>query len=328
MKYTLPILTAVLAAVSVLWWPGWFAGSRDKTLAQTTQIDQPLTAPTGSLPTPDATGQELVQQAVAKLRSERSFEAKVRQRVQLFDRQIIGAGRYLQQSNGRRWNTRMELKLQIGDEAASVLQVSDGRSLWIRRDYPGQRNLARVNLEAVRRAVGQAGLEPAVGGVGVVPMGGVPDLLAGLEQRFDFGAPRPLAIRDTPVWHIEGRWRPTALARLLPAHERAIRAGRFDLAELPPQIPSGVQVVLSRSDLWPLFPYRIQFDRATDEGVSPLVTMEFFEVRRDVQIEPGSFQYPADEGELIDITDKVIRRIQAQRGVTTAAADSIEDQTR
>ena len=270
--------------------------------------------------TPSA--QQLVEQAARNIAQERSVEAKIRQRVELFGKFLVGNGSYRQLTIGERQWFRLEMRLQVADRLTSLLKVSDDKTLWIRHDYADRQTFAYVDLDRVRTAAsafkgtGRAeGVLAAGQGIAGYPspnlaLGGLHQLLAGLNASFEFSPPVPAKIGDQPVWQLTGHWKPSMLSQLMPGLQAGMAdRGRADPAKLPLHLPTEVVLALGRDDQMPLFPYRIEYRRrtptptaASDAGVQlgatdrPIATMELFEVRRYVDMDRRDFAFqPADE---------------------------------
>ena len=168
---------------------------------------------------------------------------------------------------------RLDLKLQVAAQSVNVQQISDGDTFWIRRSQGEKTRLERVNLrrlQDVARQIGPSDTPPPP--TLWMALGGLPKLLAALEANFDFDVPKLAEVGQLPVWSLEGHWKPTVLANLLPDQRPAILAGeRADLSKLPPHLPHGVTLILGRDQVIPLFPYGISYYRdfeQTDEDAT------------------------------------------------------------
>lgn len=260
---------------------------------------------------------DLLRQSAASLATEPSFQAEFRQRVQLLERTMVGKGVYRQATHRNLRKYQLKVTLRVDDESSSLLQVSNGRFLWIRRDYPGRREIERMDLSEIRTAVrahAEASEQPSAAGQGDgipwIGLEGLPSTLAGLADRFTFAPLKETTIGDEPAWLLEGRWRPEVLKRLAPNFSPDDR----HLNRLPPHLPTHLQLVLSRSPQWPLFPYRIEYRRAQETyqdslaSTKAIVTMEFSNVLRQAPFDAQQFEFPPDATER-DVTSEVIERL-------------------
>ena len=274
------------------------------------------------------TGQQLIQQAARNLAMQPSLEAKLRQRVTLFDQYLVGSGSYRQLIIGDRKMFRLELLLQMADLTGSLLQVCNGNVLWEKRDIGTIQSLGYANVQNIRDAVSRAGgrtLDSTH-----LALGGLDQLLRGLDASFDFGDPTPQQIRELPVWEIHGYWKPEKVSTLLPA---TAGSEPLDWDALPDHVPQRVTVVLGRDRPLPLFPYRIEYERrvsgkakdSPDKTRQPevqrpyraIVTLELFEVQRYARMDPQHFAFQVPQTKADDLTSQILDRLNLQR--TTVA---------
>ncbi len=269
-----------------------------------------------STPAPPA-GQDLVSQAARRLGQQPSVEASLRQKINLFGQQLVGTGQYLQKQSDSGPLLRLELKVQIGEQLTSMLQVRDGRFLWIRRELPGGATLGRVDLNRIRAAIRQTGREPLSDSTtNWMALGGLPRLLGGLDENFQFGPARAAHLGDKPVWIADGRWKTEKLSEMLPDQKDSIAAGRPpDLTRLSPQLPTSVRVVLGQRDL---IPYQIEYRRpAPGAGAatqsnnpgSPVVVLELFDVHQRQNLQQQHFAYHPGNQQIADHTDLFLQNM-------------------
>jgi hypothetical protein len=263
---------------------------------------------------------ELVQRAVLALQSRYSVSAKVRQNAELFGRQIISSGFYLERRSELGAMFRFEMRVQLHEHVNSMLDICDGRYLWQYRKLRNGDTLSRVDLARVNRALEEAGrtFQPREIGESL-SSGGVARLLGGLSSAFDFVSIERVRLwEQVSTWRLEGRWKLEQLVKLLPNQEKDIRAGKpANLEKLPEQLPDRVVLFLGTEDL---FPYRIEYHRQTPEdfregtpGKDRLVSgIDFFEVSLNVPVDPVRFMYSPGNVQWIDETDKVLQRLGLQ----------------
>ena len=341
MKYTLPVLTlaglVLLPAVI-----GLAQFPRTASEPAPAVSVPPLVAQSSPVPgLPPSQGQQLVRDALESLLRQPGVEARIRQRVDILNQRLVGAGTYLQfQRPGQPLLCRLELKLQLGNSASSVQQVCDGRFLWTRRDLPGSQVLSRVDLRQIDEALARSGTVQGRGGpapqwnAARLARGGLPALLQSLEDHFDFGPPRADSIRfpvasgdsdagpqleEQPVWILEGRWKPKQVLQWLPEQRDATEHGEPPrLESLPAHLPHRVELVLGRDTFIPLFPYRIEYQKFAKDsegklsGTStPMLTMELFEVNARADLQPHFFEYQPGDQAVVDETAQFLQRLRA-----------------
>jgi hypothetical protein len=252
--------------------------------------------------------QALLAAAARELEARDSVSAEIRHEVDLFGKHLVGSGHYWEQRQDGVNLMRLELKIQLGDQTSSLLEVltppgPNGQFLWTSRKLSGKVELSRIDVSRARKALSKAAGSAGPGDTSIMPgLGGLSKVLRGLYRFFDF----PVAQRgqwgreNRPVWRLEGRWKTEQLLRLLPEQKEAIEAGQApDLSRLPEHLPDHVILLLGEEDL---FPYRIEYRRAVAPGVlesskadsRALVTMQLFDVVLNVPIDPRLFQYTGD----------------------------------
>ncbi len=308
---------------------GRSAESATSAVERETLVESPVVeAPAGDVVIPDSDA--LLRRAVNQLNATGSIEAKVRQRVDLFDRELIGSGSYAQQGTGVTTRLRLEMRMRTDKAATELLQVCNGETLWTFNAADGLRTLRRVDVDRVIEALrGEGNTRPDGGFSGVaMGLGGLPWMVEGLRQFCRFKPAESGRLGDLDVFVVEGTWRSEKLLALLPDDEkkRVADGGKIDAARLPPHLPDGVAIYLGRDDL---FPYRFDYRRslpldesqhvgANDEGASAavsrtIVTLEFYEVLIGGAIAAERFKYKPGQG-AVDDTERYIERLTVRRG--------------
>jgi hypothetical protein len=324
MKYKLPMLAA-LASLALLA-ANLFAqsprhGPSAGTLSshdQSTSNDLQRVPNNGS----PVNGQQLIAQSAWEVFRQPSLEAKIRQRVDLHGHQLVGSGSYQQLGDGQNKLLRFELKLQVANRITSLQQVCDGRFLWVRHDLPERTTLSRIDIKQINEAVRSAQHPPAIDmNTTWIALGGLSKLLHGLNENFQFDNPLAAQIAQVPVWVVRGQWKDEKLAQLLPKQKSKIRGGQItELTDLPSHLPDSVEVTLGRDELFPLFPYRIEYRRQSTSAPNPqhhpaadkarsILTMELFEVRHRADLDPRMFQYKPGDQEVADHTSLYLQSL-------------------
>ena len=275
-------------------------------------------AATAAAPIADqaAQAERIVAAALAAMGRAESISARVRQRVRVDDRVIVGAGRYVQSGLGEDQRYRYESSMQSDTETFELLEVSDGLFAWsYRRIGPQPPQLERLDVRRIRERLHQ--LKPADDAAISPYLGGVQRTLALLRDWFRFTTVEPTTIDQLPVWRIEGRWCGECLAALLPSHkEAAMKPGGITAAELPDGMPWSVRLSIGKRDL---FPFRIEWlaipgrRPVPDREPEPVAVLELYDVRIGEPVDAAAFVYkPAIEG-LIDLTDTRVKQLAPMR---------------
>jgi hypothetical protein len=269
-----------------------------------------------------AAGQKLLERAILSLEGRRSVSAKIRQRVDLFGRKLVGSGTYLEQRSAEELLMRMELKIQVGDQVTSLLQVCDGRYYWVHRKMgsdPG--TLTRIALVRVGVALEETGEMPQPGKVGSwLGLGGLPRLLRGLNASFQFSPPEETQLDQRPVWKLHGEWKPERVARFFSDKDKTAQEGKpLDLSKLPAHLPDRVLLYLGRDNV---FPYQVEYCRfqpnlkgrygSPEDRV--MVAMELFDEVLNVPIDSNRFTYsPPAELEIVDQTEAYLQSLGGKK---------------
>lgn len=281
---------------------------------------------------PFPTGQSLVAAAATNVQNEQAISADMRYRVDAFGHELQGAGTYLQRGAGVQTLVRMELKMQVAGQAATLQEIRGTDYYWVRREVPpAVTTLGRVDLHQLRKSVDRSS-DARPGDVlptrGWIMLGGLGRLMTALDSNFEFGPPRSDELKFTaadgqsverlPIWIVEGRWKTDRLAQ--------ITGGAAKLsAKLPDQLPDRVEIILGRTeDVLPLFPYRITYTRAAEAKPAAgqggtaetprkeLLVLEFFNVFRKGDIDPALFEYSPGDQVVQDLTTAYVQRYSSE----------------
>lgn len=263
-----------------------------------------------------AQAERIVAAALAAMGRAESISARVRQRVRVDDRVLVGAGRYVQSGLGEDQRYRFESSMQSDTETFDLLEVSDGLFAWsYRRIGPQPPQLERLDVRRIRDRLHQ--LKPADDAAISPYLGGVQRTLALLRDWFRFTTVEPATIDQLPVWRIEGRWCGECLAALLPAlKDAATKPEGITAAELPDGMPWSVRLSIGKRDL---FPFRIEWlaipgrRPVTGREPEPVAVLELYDVRLGEPVDAAAFVYkPATEG-LIDFTETRVKHLVPMR---------------
>lgn len=272
----------------------------------------PQPAGAGAAEEPAVQGERIVATALAGLARAESVSARVRQRVRVDDRVVVGAGRYVQLGAGIDQRFRYEMSMQTDTETFEILEVCDGIFNWsFKRLGPNPPQLERLDVRRVREKLDRL---KVLDRLGASPyLGGIQRSLALTRQWFRFEGVESAAIDDVAVWSVTGTWDAESLAALLPEQAEAIRAaGGLDPPLLPDGMPWSVRLSIGKREL---FPFRIEWlaipgpRPAADGPLEPIAVMELYDVQIDGPIDASAFVYrPAIEG-LIDVTDGYVKHL-------------------
>lgn len=273
---------------------------------------------TQSVPAADQAiqAERIVAAALAAMGRADSISARVRQRVRVDERVLVGAGRYVQSGQGADQRYRYESSMKSDTETFDLLEVCDGLFAWsYRKIGPQPPQLERLDVRRIRERLHQ--LTSAEDGVASPYLGGVQRTLSLLRDWFRFTAVHATAIDEVPVWKIEGHWSGECLAMLLPTQkEAALKPGGIKAVELPDGMPWSVRLSIGKRDL---FPFRIEWlaipgrRPVADREPEPVAVLELYDVRLGEPVDAAAFVYrPAIEG-LVDLTDTRVQHLAPMR---------------
>lgn len=308
MKHSLTLATLVtLAALATL---AVRAQAERQVASAAGQGSAAPPSPVASAPVQD--GNALLAQAIHEARELTTVEAKLRMQSNIHGQELAGSGTYYQLVRKPETQFKLELKLQVANQVSSLLHVSDGRFLWTRRDLPNSKQLSRIDQRRISEAMVAANrVPPPSSEVPMIALGGLAKVLELMSQHFTFTAPRQETLGGVPVWVLEGTWRHEALMMIWPDNADAIRAGQaIDMSEAPPQLPTRVLLVLARDPAQRLFPHRIEYQRLDKAGkVSTMMALDYFDVRRNISLDPRLFAYKPGDQEVDDKTEEHLRNL-------------------
>jgi hypothetical protein len=296
------------------------AGAADESAGQGRREEAPQRATTTPPTTKDSTVQsaeQLLAASAAMLASQGSINAGVRLETRLFDQHLVGKGRYLQGYHGARlW--RFELLMRDEGRESLALQVCDARYVWIYDRLDDHQRLWKVDLQRVNSFLDEERKARAPHTLGLTSwgLGGLPQLITGLNEAFVFRPPQQTRFRGNTAWRLEGTWRQEALCRLLPDQKEKILQGKPpDFGKLSQQLPQRVVVILSAD----LFPQRIEYLRESrlrfyefwkDDAPIVIAAVEFFDVKLGLPIDPRQFTWQATGVPVIDYTDDYLDNVK------------------
>jgi len=310
--------------------------------ADSASVHIPPAAGDGQIPpspgnqTSQEDGQLLLQQAILNLETQTSVAGKIHYYFELSNKEsIAGRGIYSAQMSPSGQLFRWEVHLPFENQPFRWWELFDGQTLWTYRANPTQdpkEQLSRVDVLQVAQYLKKQGNLPKIGETSNWPgLGGLSRQLRSLYANFQFALLELNSLRATdgqqtrpfPVWKLQGTWKPTRLAALLPDQADRIQQGLpVQWEKVPPHIPDQVVVFLGQEDL---FPYEIQYRRKPTgrwtawlsqivwlQGAERyLAKLEFVELSLNVPLETESFQYhPPDHLKPNNSTAEFIQQVQ------------------
>lgn len=253
-----------------------------------------------------AQAERIVASSLSALERCDTLSVRVRQKVRVGDRVLVGGGRYVQSGHGEDQRFRYESTLQCDTETFEVVEVCDGLFCWAHRRLGGAApQLERLDVRRVRERL--VALNASASAPSAAYLGGLQRSLWLTRQWFKFVAASPVEVDGTPTWRVEGRWNPDYLAGILPQFaEAGRRPGGITPTELPDGVPWGVRVSVARGDLmlrqveWLGVPGTRP---VTDAAPEPIAVLDLVDASIGGPVDASMFVYrPATEG-LIDVSE-------------------------
>jgi hypothetical protein len=263
-----------------------------------------------------AQAERIVASALAKLGQAETVSLRLRQRVRLGNRVLVGAGRYLQAGRGEERRFRFDTTLTSDTESFEVTEVSDGLFFWMHRRIGADTSeLQRVDVQRVRSRLAE--LEVPDPDETAAYLGGLQRLLWWTRQWFWFEEAVPGEIEGRPVWFVTGRTPPAALAGVMPhLAEAAGQPAGIRPETLPDGWPFVVRLAVGRADL---LPHRLEFlgipgtRPVAPAEIEPIAVVDLLEIELDGPVDAAAFFYqPATEG-LIDVTNHHVQTLAPLR---------------
>lgn len=265
----------------------------------------PATEPATVTPAPETDAATLLQESRDTLAGYRTLTARMSEVVEFGPRRLKADGRYLQGAGNR---VRIELEIAVGANKGSLLQVSDGDILYT---VYGTGPTPRITRRDVKQILAAAKGPQAKSMISAeLGLGGLPALLAAIEQTMDFGPVQKTAIENREFFVLEGVWK-AALAQQFQQQAQQLPTPTTEPRPLPSHIPDMVRLYL---DAETRFPYRVRYlKKSTAAGVAPvpILTIDFSDIVVNASLDPIEFRYSAPQDvQVNDITQMYLQQIQ------------------
>ncbi|QDV74948.1 hypothetical protein [Botrimarina mediterranea] len=292
-------------------------------------VIEPIESPPAPSPPPprvaassEGPGNAYVRRAALMLEEHSTVGVRIDQHGWIDGEPVKASGQYYQLGAGGQRQFLLEQTGQLAGFPTRLLRVSDSRFMWTDLAWgdPSQpnRSVTRVDLRKVRRAV-EGSEDEEDQPLSDDPsawsrFGGLPMLLAGLDESFTFGQPWLMQFRNERVAAMVGRWRPERLKQLY-GHE-----------EVPPRTPNHVVIALSETTGFPvLVEYRDNKDPLSAEGLAdktlltssnrPLFKLDLGAPTFDEHLDSRLFSYRPTKDDWSDQTDREVRLAAQSAGV-------------
>ncbi|HTI49401.1 MAG TPA: hypothetical protein VL475_00565, partial [Planctomycetaceae bacterium] len=245
-----------------------------------------------------------------------SIQAKIVETVAIVDRSYKAEGSYLQTGlKPNDWHMRLELSLKVGDSEGALLEVCDGDVLWTSTQIEAGRkasqkgkkdqSLVRRNVTEILSAARKRGDQSEARLIAELGLGGLPGILAAMEQDMQFSGMKNDTLRDRPVVIIQGTWTEAFAARFQNPQQRGASA------LLPAFVPDSVWVYIDRESG---FPHRIMYRKKLPnrDAQRAMLTFDFLDVALNQPIDNSEFAYEPPTGITpVELTEYYLKRLSA-----------------
>ncbi|TVP99858.1 MAG: hypothetical protein EA381_09170 [Planctomycetaceae bacterium] len=201
-------------------------------------LAQPVAATTSTSPSSNNQPTLLVARTLERLAMGDAFDAKLRQRIWVGGREVVGIGRYEQSGEGS-GRLSLEMTIHDGDSRHELRQISDGKLAWFRSQVGEEITLRRVDVGRIKEIhqeltrpidplLGKRQVPATLTSTGTTPnarqpaqtvppwlrVGGLAELLDTVAQDYDLRLTHG-KVDDAPVWILRGVLRADARTRIL-----------------------------------------------------------------------------------------------------------------
>jgi len=261
-----------------------------------------------------ATATDALRKSRELLSQHQSIRAKIIETVEIGNHGFTATGRYLQRG---KMKLRLEFDLQIGQTIGAMMEVCDGEVLYTRHIIGKEVQLTRRNVREILEAANSSQVATADMFIAEMGFGGLPGLLAAMEQSMTFDSLKDDSLGDKSVWMIQGTWNQQFRSRFIPPQQANAKPqngkkdGQQPAQELPTLVPDLVKVYLDRQTGFPL---KIQYLKKVPgrNHARPMLTLAFRDIELNGAIDDSEFTFIPPETPIpIDLTPLYKERIRA-----------------
>lgn len=282
---------------------------------------RPLPPPIPAKPSPQETATLLIHNALRQAVWGPAVVCKVRQRITLLDKQLLGTGKYAHAGQGS-GQLKMHVRLAAGDQVNTLVQVSDGRVLYTTENIGNVSQRSRIDLNRVREYLGpltSASLEDPVIAM-YLAVGGQAELLRKLAQQYKWTNVQAGKLGEVEVWWLSGE---------LAAEPPVVRAlAEVDQILFLPNnsglLPTSVRIALGKRGPLPLWLYQVE--QARDKSLQNIkgdtalsMLLEFTEPTVVEQLPAELFQSQSSTETIVEETRRYLPPAPAPSTATAPA---------
>ncbi len=218
-------------------------------------VERALPPPIPLTVAPQETASLLIHNALRQAVWGPAVTCKIRQRISLLDKQLVGVGKYAHAGRGS-GKLKMHVRLVAGDQINTLVQVSDGTLVNSSQHIGDFAQRSRIDLNRIREYLGPittASLEDPVIAM-YLAVGGQAELLRKLAQQYRWTHVQSGKLGELDVWWLSGE---------LASEPPTIRAyAQIDQLLYAPNdsglLPTKARIALGRGEPFPLWLYQIE----------------------------------------------------------------------
>ncbi len=256
---------------------------------------------------------DVMKKARNRLMSYESIRANIKESVVFGDRQFQATGSYLQ---GTELRLRLEFTVTINKRMKGTLfQVCDGDILWTHLKIGNKEQVTRRVVRDILKAAAADGKLSENILVAQLGLGGLPALLASLEQNMVLNKIKEEKIEGISFYVVQGRWNDSFLKLwekpALGVEDK--RKNKSKTSPLPSRVPDRVRIYLEKKTL---FPQRILYLKKHPDKPSykQMVLLDFQNVKFNTQVNNEDFRFiPPDGVQQDDDTKRYIDRLNMNK---------------
>lgn len=226
-------------------------------------------------------------------------------------------GSYLQ---GTDLKLRLEYDLLVGNTEAHLVEVCDGQILWTHQTIGAEERVTRRNVRQILTAASSAGKTPQNLLTAELGLGGLPGLLAGIQKSVQLEKQWEQDVNEQTFVVIEGGWKKNFRSKFIGEDAPSDQP-------LPAFVPDQVRIYFEQDSL---FPRRILYLKRSEDGTRrPMVTLDFVDVKWDVELAEDAFSYtPPEKVARQDVTQAYINRFSPPKPETSPEAPAEQSTTK
>ncbi len=270
--------------------------------------ERTLPPPIQATASPQETATLLMHNALRQAVWGPAVTCKIRQRISLLDKHLVGVGKYAHAGQGS-GKLKMHVRLVAGDQINTLVQVSDGTLMNSSQHIGDFAQRSRIDLNRIREYLGPittASLEDPVIAM-YLAVGGQAELLRKLAQQYKWTHVQSGKLGEVDVWWLSGEraGEPPPIRALAQVDQLLFAPNNSGL------LPTRARIALGRGDPFPLWLYQIE--QAREESLAGTRTatrlsmlLEFTEPLIVEQLPAELFQSQSSNETIVEETSKYL----------------------